>query len=87
MARCRRKLFDVMRDEHDGGGIGAALEHHLDGGENLLAGEEVEAGGGFIEQEQPGFDDQGAGDEAADFFTAAECCVGVRGDVGEADEI
>ena len=82
----RRQFFEVVGDHHDRGRGRAGAVHHVDGGQDLFAGEQVEAVGGFVEQQKFRFDRQRAGDEAAHAFAAAHGGVGVGRDVGEADE-
>ena len=61
-----RQFFEIVRDQDDGRGIGlVGVEHRLDRRQHLFAGQQIEAGGGFVEQDQPGAENQGAGNEAA----------------------
>lgn len=79
-----REFFDVVGDEDDGGWI-VLVEEALDGGEDLFAGEEVQACRGFVEEEKLWCTGEGAGDEGADFFAVGESLVGVVAEFGEAD--
>ena len=46
----RGEFFEVVGDEQHGGRGGVVrLEESLNRGQDLLAGEEIEAGGGFVE--------------------------------------
>ena len=68
------------------GGSGFLMGEGVDGGEEGFAGGKIEAGGGFIEEEEFRLADQGAGDEgAAAGRVAGEGGVELGGAVGEAD--
>ncbi len=56
-----------------------------EGGEDGFARGEIEAGGGFVEDEQFRVADEGAGDEAAHALAGGEGEVALRGLCGEAD--
>ena len=58
-----------------------------EGGEEGFAGGEIEASGGFVEEEEVGFADEGAGEEAAEAFAGGEGGVELGGAAGEADLI
>ena len=52
------EFFDVVADEDGRRGVGFDLEHSLDGREHLLAGEQVQAAGRLVQQQQCRLDDQ-----------------------------
>jgi len=56
-----------------------------EGGQGGFAGGEVQAGGGFVQEEEVGFADQGAGEEAAEAFAGGEGGIELGAAVGEAD--
>ena len=72
---------DIVGDEHDGHALAEFSEGFVEGGLDAL----VDIGGGFVEEEELGFGDEGAGDEDALALAAGEVGEGFVGDVFEAD--
>ena len=67
----REDFLDVVRDENEGGAVFAAGET-AEKSEKILAGDRIEAGAGFVEDEQARTGHQGAGDENALAFALGE---------------
>lgn len=79
------EFLDVVGDHEDGWGLGVG-EDGFDGGEDVFAAGDVEAGGGFVEDEQFGEVDEGAGDEGASLLAGGEQGEPVVESVAESDE-
>lgn len=86
MGRGGGDLFEVVRNE-DGGEVPLGLDERGEGGEEGFAGEEVEAGGGFVEEQEGGIGHEGAGN--ADALTFALRAGGdfAAFEVGAAEEV
>ena len=65
-----RDLLEVMGHQHDGGGRGRGPSREV--GEELLAAADVEAGGGLVEQDEPGIAHQRAGEQHALAFAGRQ---------------
>ncbi len=65
------EFFEVVGDGDDGWAIGLLMEAS-ESGENGFARGEVQAGSGFVEDEQFGFADEGTGDEGAHALAGGE---------------
>ena len=80
-----RDFLDVMGHENERGPAGLARERFKEEQE-LFAGHRIEARAGFVEDQQAGTGDQGAGDQNALAFPLRKIGPFARGEMRAADE-
>lgn len=77
-------FFEVLGGEQDGGAVGDELADDLPHG---VAGAGVQAGGGFVEEDDAGVADEGHGDVEASFHAAGVGGGGFVRGVGEVEAL